>query len=275
MDKEVLRKAVATLVEKAAFEARPDVAELLARFHQDEKEPAAKRALAQIIENFAVARGERLAICQDTGLPIVFVTLGRGASFDADDAAHLKHCVAESYAACCLRESAVDPFEREKSGYDGVLVHADFDAAFTGVKLTLLCKGFGSENKTQLRMFNPTAGLAEIEEFVVDAVRKAGPDACPPYVVGVGVGGTSDAALHLAKEAYLHDLREEPADDFLAVLERRLLEKVNALGVGPMGLGGGATALAVKVAKAKTHIAGLPVGVNINCWATRSASVTI
>jgi fumarate hydratase subunit alpha len=275
MDKDVLRKAVSSLVQKAAFEARPDVADLLSRFHQDEKEPAAKRALAQIIENFSVARGERLAICQDTGLPMMFVTIGRGVMFDADDAAHLRHCVAQEYAACALRQSAVDPLDRERSGYDGVLVHTDYDATFSGIRLTLLCKGFGSENKTQLKMFNPTASVKEIEEFVVDAVRKAGPDACPPYVVGVGIGGMSDVALHLAKEAYLHDLREEPTDGFLAALEQRLLAKVNALGVGPMGLGGGATALAVKVKKCKTHIAGLPVGVNINCWATRSASVVL
>jgi len=275
MDKDVLRNAVKGLVEKAAFEARPDIAALLVQFHADEKVSAAKNAIAQIIENCSIAQKERLAICQDTGLPLVFVTIGRGGKFDADDAAHLRHCIEESYAACCLRESAVDPLNREKSGYDGVLVSADFDASFAGVKLTLLCKGFGSENKTQLKMFNPTASLTEIEDFVVDAVKKAGPDACPPYVVGVGIGGTSDVALHMAKEAYLHDLRETPQDTALASLEQRLLAKVNALGVGPMGLGGGATALAVKVKTCKTHIAGLPVGVNINCWATRSATVVI
>jgi fumarate hydratase subunit alpha len=138
-----------------------------------------------------------------------------------------------------------------------------------------LPKGFGSENKTTLKMFNPTVTTAEIENFIVDSVEKAGPEGCPPFIVGVGIGGTSDYALLLAKRALLERIDTPNPDIFLSNLEKRLFKKINALNIGPMGLGGRCTALAVKIKTAPTHIAGLPVGVNISCHALRSASISI
>lgn len=275
MNIEKLKKQVEKTVAEANFCLRLDVEKLLKKVYRAEQNKKAKRALGWILENAKVARKENLAICQDTGLAVIFIEVGRDRKVSLSLIKAIKKGVEAGYRKNYLRPSIVDPLKRGKSSYRGVLCHLDFNSNIKGIKITIFPKGFGSENKSQLKMFNPTAGFREIEDFVIEAVKKAGPEGCPPFVVGVGIGGTSDEALLLAKKALLERIDKPNPDKFLNKLEKRLLKKINFLKIGPMGLGGKTTALAVKIKKAPTHIAGLPVGVNISCHALRSGVVKL
>lgn len=270
-----MQKKIENLVAQASFVLRPDVRILLKRAWMKERNPKAKKALRLILKNARVGAQEKLALCQDTGLPVVFIEIGKNVSIDVSFIDKLKRGIAAGYLKNHLRPSGVDPLRRANPRYETGIYHVSFSSRKQGVTITLLPKGFGSENKSRLKMFNPTAEMDEIENFIVQAVKDAGPEACPPFIVGVGIGGTSDQALLLAKEALLERIDKSITDDFLRKLEGNLLRKINALGVGPMGLGGKATALAVRIKTAPTHIAGLPVGVNISCWALRSARITL
>jgi fumarate hydratase subunit alpha len=270
-----VKKKVEEAVTRAHFALRPDLKRLLERAWRQEKSRRAKKALKWILDNARIARKENLAICQDTGLPVVFIEAGKGIAVNSCLIDIIKEGVENSYRQNCLRPSVVDPLLRGGSSYQGAICHVDLSSRAKGLKITIFPKGFGSENKSQLKMFNPTAKIEEIENFVLDAVKKAGPEACPPFVVGVGIGATAEQALLLAKKALLERIDKSNPDISLSKLEQRLLYKINSLKIGPMGLGGGTTALAVKVKKAPTHIAGLPVGVNISCHALRSASIKI
>jgi fumarate hydratase subunit alpha len=178
--------------------------------------------------------------------------------------------IALGYKAGNFRKSIVhDPILRGKPVYEGAIIHTDIVKGGK-LKITVMPKGFGCENKSQLKMFLPTASIEEIKDFVIQAVKKAGPDACPPYIVGVGIGGAADYASLLAKKALLRSLYIPTLK-----LEKDLLKEINALSIGPMGLGGRTTCLAVNVETYPTHIAGLPVAVNISCHALRSASITL
>lgn len=270
-----IKKQVEQLVAKANFSLRPDVLRLLQKAFRLEKNVKAKSALGWILENAKIARKESLALCQDTGLPVVFIEAGKDVFISFTLLKTIEQGVATGYARNYLRASIVDPLKRGTPSYAGVVSHVEFSSAFKGLRITIFPKGFGSENKSQLKMFNPTAGLDKIEDFIVEAVKCAGPEACPPFVVGVGIGGTSDSALLLAKKALLQNLDRPNQDKTLKSLEQRLFAKINSLNIGPMGLGGKCTALAVKIKTAPTHIAGLPVGINISCHALRSASILI
>ncbi|MEI8348757.1 MAG: fumarate hydratase [Candidatus Omnitrophota bacterium] len=263
------------LAAQANFTLRRDVMSLLRKAYRRERNPRSKNALGWILENAKIAQREHLAICQDTGLPIVFIEVGRGSVVSPSVIEKIKTSIEKGYIKNYLRSSIVDPLVRGKASYRGAVVHIECSSRMKGIRLTLLPKGFGSENKSQLKMFNPTAKIETIENFIVESVMKAGPDSCPPFVVGVGIGGTSDYALLLAKKALLLPIDIPSKDPILKKLETRLLQKINALGLGPMGLGGPCTALAVKIKTAPTHIAGLPVGVNISCHALRSATIKI
>ncbi|MCK4916681.1 MAG: fumarate hydratase [Candidatus Omnitrophica bacterium] len=273
MNKSKLKLEIERLVEKASFSLRKDVYKLINKAYLAEKNNKAKTALSWILDNAKVAEAERLAICQDTGLPIIFIEIGKGIKISSDLIDIIKEGIESGYEKNYLRPSIVDPIKRGKPSYQGGVFHIDFSKNQKGLKITLFPKGFGSENKSRLRMFNPTVGIDKIEEFVLETVTKAGPEACPPFVVGVGIGGTSDHAILLAKKAFLSEIDKPNPDIYLNTLEKTLVKKINALKIGPMGLGGNTTCLAVKIKKVKTHIAGLPVGVNISCHALRSASV--
>ncbi|MDD5195758.1 MAG: fumarate hydratase [Candidatus Omnitrophica bacterium] len=270
-----IKKQIEQLVARANFNLRADVLHLLQKAYRLEKNIKAKNALGWILENAKIAKKESLAICQDTGLPVVFIAAGKDVSVSSTLVKAIEEAVASGYAKNYLRASVVDPLKRGTPSYIGVVSHVEFPSSFKGLKITILPKGFGSENKSQLRMFNPTAGLGEIEDFIVEAVKRAGPEACPPYIIGIGIGGTSDTALLLAKKALLQNLDKPNQDKTLRQLEQRLCTKINSLHIGPMGLGGKCTVLAVKIKTAPTHIAGLPVGVNISCHALRSATIKI
>ncbi|MDD3921548.1 MAG: fumarate hydratase [Eubacteriales bacterium] len=262
--------AVAQICLKANFVLRPDVLARLKSACVTEKNKQARKILQAIIDNAAVARKEKLAICQDTGMPVVFVEIGQEVKLAGDFNAALQRGIARGYREGYLRDSIVaDPVARGRAGYTPAVVHTDIVRG-DKLKITLLPKGFGCENKSQLKMFKPTAAWAEVKQFVIEAVKAAGPDACPPYVVGVGIGGSADYASMLAKKALLRSLQGKRSSK-----EQELLCALNALAIGPMGLGGSTTALAVHIQTYATHIAGLPVAVNISCHALRSATVTL
>lgn len=265
-----IKDAVRRLCERANLDLRKDVLAALKASLRLERGSKSKAALRAIIKNAEVARKERLAICQDTGLPSVFVELGQNVKVAGDLKAAIHKGIEEGYRKASLRNSIVrDPLKRGAPSYTPGLIHIDLVKG-SRIKITLMPKGFGCENKSQLKMFNPTAGIEAVKKFVIDAVKAAGPDACPPYVVGVGIGGSADYACLLAKKALLKPLRS--AQD---TLSRDLLKRINNLKIGPMGLGGRTTALAVNVLTHPTHIAGLPVAINISCHATRSATVIL
>jgi len=275
MNVNIIRREVEKITCQASFNLRPDVLMLIKKAYRAEANKKAKCALSRVIENAKVAKRERLAICQDTGLPIVFIEAGADVKISSRVKKIIENAVMQSYRKNYLRASLVRPFQRKNPSYSPALTHLEFNEKMRGLRLTVFPKGFGSENKARLRMFNPTAAWSKVEDFIIEAVREAGPEACPPFIVGVGIGGTSDYALLLAKKVLVGEIHKPNKDKSLAGLENRLLKRINSLKIGPMGLGGMTTALAVKIKVHPTHIAGLPVGVNISCWALRSASVKL
>jgi fumarate hydratase subunit alpha len=262
-----ITEAVKRLCVEANIVLRKDVLKRLRLALSSEKNSRARNILKAIIENSRIADKQRLAICQDTGMACVFVELGQEVMVKGDLNAAINNGVVSGYKSGYFRNSIIkDPILRGKPGYGPAVIHVDIVKG-DKLKLFVLPKGFGSENKSRLKMFNPTASVKQIKEFIIDAVKAAGPDACPPYVVGVGIGGTADKAMVLAKKALLRDISVSRGK-----LEKELLRDINNLKIGPMGLGGKTTALAVNIETYPTHIAGLPVAVNISCHATRSAA---
>ncbi len=273
-----ITQAVSELVKQANFFLRQDVLAALRKAWQGEKNRRAKNILKAILDNAAYAQKESLAICQDTGMPVVFAQVGSDLKISGNLTVAINQGISTGYRKYSLRNSIVaDPLARGRSGFIPGIVHTEIVRG-DKLKLTLLPKGFGCENKSQLKMFKPTAGLNEIKQFIVEAVKTAGPDACPPYVVGVGIGGTADYASLLAKKALLKKInsgRRLSPKGAIPALEKELLHKINNLKIGPMGLGGNTTAFAVNILTYPTHIAGLPVSVNISCHALRSGEITL
>ncbi len=265
-----IKDTVADLCIKANLILRKDALKLLKSAYARETSQRAKKILKAIIENASVAQRRRLAICQDTGMPQVFLEVGQDLRIIGDLKSAINQGVELGYKKASLRDSIVaNPLSRGTPERTPAVIHTDIVQG-DKIKITVLPKGFGCENKSQLKMFKPTAGIEEIKKFIVDAVKSAGPDACPPYVIGVGIGGSADYAGIMAKKALLTKISAKNSK-----LEDDLLKQINRIGIGPMGLGGRSTALAVKIQKYPTHIAGLPVSVNISCHALRSASVIL
>jgi len=238
--------------------------------------PVAQGILDQIIENYRIADENNVPVCQDTGMACVFVDVGQDVHVEGslEDAIH--EGVRLGYAQGYLRKSVVrDPLDRVNTGDNTPAMIYYSIMPGDQLKITVAPKGFGSENMSQIKMLKPSDGLEGVKDFVLKVVEEAGPNPCPPIVVGVGVGGTFDKAAYLAKKALLRPVDSHHEDPFYAALEDELLEKINALGIGPQGFGGRTTALAVNIEKCPTHIAGLPVAVNINCHVTRHKSEVI
>ena len=229
--------------------------------------------LDNIIENYKIADSENVPICQDTGMACVFLEIGQDVHINGNIADAVNAGVKKGYGEGFLRKSVVrDPLDRVNTGDNTpAMLYTDIVPG-DQVKVTVAPKGFGSENMSQLKMLKPSDGLQGVKDFVVKVVEEAGPNPCPPIVVGVGVGGTFDKAALLAKKAIIRSAEERNPNPFYAELEAELLEKVNALGIGPQGFGGKTTALAVNIEYLPTHIAGLPVAVNLNCHVTRHKS---
>ncbi len=267
-----ITSTIRDLAIRANLVLRKDVLAALNSAYRNEKNKRAKIILEAIIKNARIAAREKLAICQDTGLPCVFVELGQDVKIVGDLRQAINKGIESGYKKGFLRNSIVrDPLSRGKAGYVPAIIHLDIVKG-NKLKITVLPKGFGCENKTQLKMFKPTAKIEEIKKFIIDAVKSAGPDACPPYVVGVGIGGAADYAAYLAKKALLKNIKLTDQNSKIRKLEQELLLEINKLNIGPMGLGGKATCLGVNIQTYPTHISGLPVCVNINCHALRSAT---
>lgn len=269
--------AVAALCIRSNTVLPADLCAALREASQSEESPVGQAILEDVVDNFTFAAEKRLPICQDTGMAVVFAELGQEAHITGgllEDA--VNEGVAKGYTEGCLRCSVVgDPLTRENTGDNTpAILHLRLTAG-DQLRLTVAPKGFGSENMTALRMFTPAATAEDIIDFIVDSVSKAGSNPCPPIVVGVGLGGTAEKAALLAKEALLCPVGEESPDPRYAALEQETLERINALGIGPQGLGGRTTALSVRILTYPTHIAGLPCAVSLGCHVTRHAECVL
>ena len=232
--------------------------------------PQAREILERIVENYQIADEKAQPICQDTGMACVFVKLGQEVHINGGLEEAIHEGVRQGYTEGFLRKSVVrDPLDRVNTG-DNTPAMIYYEIVPGDVlEITVAPKGFGSENMSQVKMLKPSDGLQGVKDFVLKVVEDAGPNPCPPIVVGVGVGGTFDKAAFMAKKALMRSSDERHPEPFWAELEAELLEKINELGIGPQGFGGKTTALCVNIEKCPTHIAGLPVAVNINCHVTR------
>lgn len=230
-----------------------------------------KKILCQLQENLTIAREDRIPICQDTGMAVVFIEVGQDVHFEGmllEDA--INEGVRQGYLDGFLRKSVVgDPIVRENTKDNTPAVIHYSIVKGDQVKLTLAPKGFGSENMSRVFMLKPADGIEGVKEAILNAVKDAGPNACPPMVVGVGVGGTFEKCALLAKQALTRSVQERSQIPYVKELEEEMLDKINSLGIGPGGLGGTVTALAVNINTYPTHIAGLPVAVNICCHVNR------
>jgi fumarate hydratase subunit alpha len=272
-----IRSAVSGLCEKANFELRADILRALKRALANETDRRARSILRDIIENAELARSKKLAICQDTGMVCVRLEIGQSVQLTGGSLRRaVDDGVREAYRRCRLRKSVViDPFMRKNTGTNEPAILVTEIVAGDRVRVEVSPKGFGSENKSRIMMFRPTARIEEIKRFILETALNAGPDACPPLVLGVGIGGTFETAAQLAKKALLRPIGARHPERHVAKLEKELLKELNALGIGPMGLGGRTSVLGVNILTHPVHIAGLPVAVNVSCHATRSAARTI
>lgn len=253
-----------------------DMKECIKRFHADETWPQAKEILERIIENYEISDEKNQPICQDTGVACVFLKIGQDVHVNGDITDAVNEGVRQGYEEGYLRKSVVrDPLDRVNTG-DNTPAMLYFEMVpGDKIEITVAPKGFGSENMSKIAMLRPSDGLQGVKDFVIKTVEEAGPNPCPPIVVGVGIGGTFDKAAYLAKKALLRPVDVPNSDAFYAELEKELLDAINNLGIGPQGFGGKTTTLAVNIEKYPTHIAGLPVAVNINCHVTRHQTEVI
>ena len=253
-----------------------DVQARIVQSREAEPWAPAREILERIEENYHIAAERPQPICQDTGVACVFLEIGQDVHISGDLREAVDAGVRKGYAEGYLRKSVVrDPLDRVNTGDNTpAMLYLDLVPG-DRLRVTVAPKGFGSENMSRIAMLRPSDGVEGVKRFIVEAVRAAGPNPCPPVVVGVGLGGTFDKCALLAKRALLRDLDQPNPDPCYAALEAELLEEINALGVGPQGFGGRTTALAVKLEVLPTHIAGLPCAVNINCHVARHASETI
>ena len=254
-----------------------DVKEKIESAYKQEKWPMAKEILEKILTNIDIAKKEEMPICQDTVMACVFVEIGQDVHIiggNLKDA--INEGIRQGYNEGFLRKSVVkDPLDRINTmDNTPAIIYYDIVEG-DKLKIKVAPKGFGSENMSQLKMLKPADGLEGIKDFVLKVVKEAGPNPCPPIVVGIGIGGTFDKAANLAKKALVRPLNEKNNNEFYANLEKELLKEVNELGIGPQGFGGKTTALAVNIETYPTHIAGLPVAVNINCHVTRHAEIEL
>ena len=255
-----------------------DIMNALESACENEQSPVGKSVLSQIIENDKIAAKEEIPLCQDTGMAVLFVEYGdkvviEDGSFDEA----VNEGVRQAYSDGCLRKSVVsDPVFDRVNTRDNTpaIIHTKIVSGNT-IKITAGGKGFGSENMSAIKMLTPSYGVEGVKQFILDTVFKAGPNPCPPIVVGVGIGGTFERAAQLAKKATFRPIDTKNEDERYAALEDELLTEINKMGFGPAGLGGNTTAIGVNIETSPTHIAGMPVAVNICCHAARHASTTI
>ena len=272
--REIQAQTITQTIKKLCIEANchlpGDIKNRIEDFHANEPWGQAKEILERIIENYQIADKENQPICQDTGAACVFLKIGQEVHINGNLEDAVNEGVRQGYGEGYLRKSIVrDPLDRVNTGDNTPAMIYYEIVPGDKLEITVAPKGFGSENMSQVKMLRPSDGLQGVKDFVLKAVADAGPNPCPPIVVGVGIGGTFDKAAFLAKKALMRNVDVPNENPFYAELEKTLLEEINALGIGPQGFGGLTTALAVNIETFPTHIAGLPVAVNINCHVTR------
>ena len=273
-----LRETLVKLIEKGVAHIPGDVAIALQAAHRKERNGIAKANISLIIKNIELAKSKTVPICQDTGIPVFYVKIGRRCDHVFDIEAELRHAVGIATSKSILRPNIVNPLSRENSGDNSgagvpVIHYSLFDGGH--IEITFVPKGAGTENMSALCMMKPGSGEKEIEKLILEKVKAMGGKPCPPYILGIGIGGTSEKCMELAKIASIRQLQETNKDPRLALLEKRLLSIVNATGIGPMGLGGSATALAVNIESASCHTATMPVAIAVSCWADRRSSIAL
>jgi fumarate hydratase subunit alpha len=267
-----ITKTVSTLCQQANFQLGEDVLTALKQALKTEESPLGREVLSQLIENAKIAKDERIALCQDCGTAVVFLEIGQDVHITGGDLYNaVEEGVRQGYDEGCLRKAMVkQPFSARINTRDNTpaVIHAEIVPG-DRLKITVMPKGGGAENMSRLAMLLPNHGSQGIIEMVVRVVDEAGGNACPPLIIGVGVGGTADKAMLLAKKALLRTVAEPSPDPEVARLEKDILARVNELGIGPMGFGGSTTALAVHAEVMPTHIVSLPVAVNLQCHSAR------
>jgi len=272
---EEITKTVRALCISAACDLEPDVVSAVKSAAVKEESPLGKEVLEQIINNFEIAGREHLPMCQDTGIAVFFIEVGRGVQleFSLEDA--VNEGVRQGYRDGYLRKSVCHPLKRTNTGDNTpAIIHTTLVEG-DKIKIKIAPKGAGSENMSRLKMLKPAEGVEGIKSFVIETVSVGGGNPCPPIVVGVGVGGSFDKSALLAKKSLLRPVGTPNPDNDLDALEKELLASINALGIGPMGFGGTTTALAVHIETYPCHIASLPVAVNIQCHADRHKEAVI
>lgn len=278
--KEINANLITETVAKLCIEANCvlpcDIKARIEKARRDEPWGTAQGILDKIIENYGIAEKNTVPICQDTGVCCVFLKIGQDVHITGDLTAAVNEGVRRGYGEGYLRKSVVkDPLRRVNTGDNTPAMLYTEIVPGDELTVTVAPKGFGSENMSRIAMLKPSDGIEGVKKFILKTVEEAGPNPCPPIVVGVGIGGTFDKAAYLAKKALMRNAEQRNSDEFYADLENEMLEKINALGIGPQGFGGKTTALAVNIEWMPTHIAGLPVAVNINCHVTRHKSCTL
>ncbi len=276
MDVALIEETLYSLCRSACCEIGEDVLCLLKRGLARERSPFGREILRQILENDRLACERQMPVCQDTGMAVVFIDIGQDVHLCGGDLNEAVNAgVRRAYQDGCFRNSVLTPLTRVNTGDNTPAVLHVRIIPGDQVHVTVAPKGFGSENMSRLGMLTPSQGVEGVMDFVVETVRLAGANPCPPVVVGVGIGGTAESCMLLAKRQLTREVGMPAKDPQLAEIEHTLLERINRLGIGPQGLGGDVTALAVHVAQAHTHIAGLPVAVNMQCHAARHKKATL
>jgi fumarate hydratase subunit alpha len=271
---------ISVAVKKLCMEActilGEDVLNALERAQAIEESPIGKEILGRIIENAAIAKNENIPLCQDTGMAVLFLEIGQDLHFDGGSLTEALHeGVRRGYEEGHLRKSVLHPITRINTGDNTpAVIHTEIVPG-DRLKIIMAPKGFGSENMSRVTMFPPSAGMEAVKDFVVQRVQESGGNPCPPIIVGLGLGGTFEKAALIAKKALLRPLGSKNPDPLLADLENDLLDRINRLGIGPMGLGGRTTALAVHANAYPTHIASIPCAVNIQCHSSRHREIEL
>jgi fumarate hydratase subunit alpha len=270
-----VQTAVEKLIEESAYRLPDDYLQALEEAQQLERSSVGQSIILMLRDNAAYAEEEHIPTCQDTGMAIISLEIGQDIHFSGGDLENsLESAVRNAYGP--LRKSIVaDPLRRENTGDNTPPVVTYHIVPGDQLEISVMMKGFGAELMSRLEMFPPSVGLSGIKQFVIETVEKAGPNACPPVIVGVGLGSTFDGVARLAKKALFRPLNQPNPTNHLAELESELLAEINALGIGPQGFGGTVTALAVHIESYPTHIASIPVAVNLNCSAPRRAKIRI
>lgn len=279
--REIKASTITDVIERLCIEANQvlpqDIKDAIGTCRSQEDGEIACGILDNIIENYQIAENEQVPICQDTGMACVFLEIGQDVHItDGDLTEAVNEGVRRGYTKGYLRKSVVkDPVRRGNTGDNTPAMLYTEIVPGEQIKITVGPKGFGSENMSAIRMFKPSAGIQGIKDFIIETVETAGPNPCPPMVVGVGIGGTFDKAALLAKKALMRPVDTSNPDPYYADLEKEMLQKINELGIGPQGFGGRTTAIGLNIETMPTHIAGMPCAINISCHVTRHKTEVI